>query len=426
MQRQLSYDPFDIHEPDILPPGRHLPNAVLDLFDRRFSVMDGGAFPQSDTTNSIKCAGEWLTASMTGPGWTCTGNTCTRSDVLNAGASYPAIAVTLSVGANAGSPQVNSVSVSGSGGSAAASATDSTIVEAAGSAVRTVSVTPSSGLGVQPTFALVYADPLGATDLTTVWVWLTSNFNPALPSNSCLAYYNRATNQLFLFNDAGTAWLSPVALGAAGTLSNSSCSINAGMASAPASGMVLTLNLPVTFSPAFVGAKSIYMYAAGSVASSGWQTMGSWDVPPASALSVASAHSGSFTQGQTGAYTVTVSNAPGRLATSGTVTVTDTLPSGLTLVSVAGTGWSCTGNTCTRSDSLAGGASYPAIAVTVNVAANATSPQVNSVSVSGGGSAPANGSDSTTIAPAPDFTVSLSPVSATSGTVMIGGSATYP
>ncbi len=36
-------------------------------------------------------------------------------------------------------------------------------------------------------------------------------------------------------------------------------------------------------------------------------------------------------------------------------------------------------NSCTRSDVLAAGASYPAITVTVDVASDATSPQVNSV-----------------------------------------------
>jgi len=50
-----------------------------------------------------------------------------------------------------------------------------------------------------------------------------------------------------------------------------------------------------------------------------------------------------------------------------------------------------------RSDALAGGSSYPTITVTVNVAGNASSPQVNSVTVSGGGSATASVSDSTNI-----------------------------
>ncbi len=54
---------------------------------------------------------------------------------------------------------------------------------------------------------------------------------------------------------------------------------------------------------------------------------------------------------------------------------------------------------CTRSDALNPGASYPAIAVTVNVSASAGSPLSNSVSVSGGGSASNNATDPTTITP---------------------------
>jgi hypothetical protein len=85
--------------------------------------------------------------------------------------------------------------------------------------------------------------------------------------------------------------------------------------------------------------------------------------------------------------------------TSGTVTVTETLPAGLTLVSMSGAGWTCGSVTCTRNDALAGGNSYSAITVTVNVTANASSPQVNQVNVAGGGSATANASDSTIVNP---------------------------
>ena len=86
---------------------------------------------------------------------------------------------------------------------------------------------------------------------------------------------------------------------------------------------------------------------------------------------------------------MTVTNAAGAAATSGTVTVTDTLPAGLSFGTgaMSGTGWACSSNSCTRSDALAGGASYPPITVKVNVAGGATSPQNNSVSVSGGRSA---------------------------------------
>ena len=95
---------------------------------------------------------------------------------------------------------------------------------------------------------------------------------------------------------------------------------------------------------------------------------------------------------------MTVSNATGTGPTSGTVTVTDTVPAGMTLVSMAGTGWTCEGSTCTTGNVLAGGANYPAITVTVNVAVNASAQVTNQVNVSGGGSAPAAAVDPTTIA----------------------------
>lgn len=97
---------------------------------------------------------------------------------------------------------------------------------------------------------------------------------------------------------------------------------------------------------------------------------------------------GTFTQGEQGrTYTITVSN-PGAEPTDGTlVTVTDTLPTGLTATAISGTGWSCTLGTltCTRSDVLAGdGESYPVITLTVNVAVDAPTPVENTVTVSGG------------------------------------------
>ena len=187
--------------------------------------------------------------SMAGVGWSCTGNICTRGDVLAGGASYPPITVTVNVLVSAISPQVNLVSVSG-GGSPSASATDSTVI-----------------------------------------------------------------------------------------------------------------------------------------------------IPIPAVLNVTKTHSGIFEQGQQNAvYTVTVSNSATAGATSGSVTVTENVPSGMTLVSMAGTGWSCAANNCSRSDVLAGGASYPTITVTVNIALNANSPQVNKVSVSGGGSGTASAADSTPIA----------------------------
>ncbi|HVP09885.1 MAG TPA: BACON domain-containing carbohydrate-binding protein [Phycisphaerae bacterium] len=120
-------------------------------------------------------------------------------------------------------------------------------------------------------------------------------------------------------------------------------------------------------------------------------------------------HVGNFTPGQNGAtYTVTVSNNAS--PTSGTVTVTETVPTGLTLVSMAGSGWTCpaAANTCSRSDVLASGASYPPITVTVNVSSGAPRSVTNQVTVSGGGSVNATASDVTNVT----CPVTVSPVSA--------------
>src|SRR5204863_9694640 len=108
-------------------------------------------------------------------------------------------------------------------------------------------------------------------------------------------------------------------------------------------------------------------------------------IPPD--LVITKTHAANFVQGQAGAvYTITVSNS-GSALSSGMVTVTDTLPGGLTATAISGTGWSCTLATlmCTRSDVLAEGASYPTITVTVNVAANAPTSVTNTATVAGGG-----------------------------------------
>jgi len=117
-------------------------------------------------------------------------------------------------------------------------------------------------------------------------------------------------------------------------------------------------------------------------------------------------------------YTVLVSNAAQAAPTSGTVTVTDTIPAGLTLVSMSGTGWSCTANTCTRSDALAGGSSYPAITVTVSVTAAAGMEVSNFVSVSGGGSLEAGAADSAIVAAPPVAPTLVFPANGAGGIVL--------
>jgi len=119
-------------------------------------------------------------------------------------------------------------------------------------------------------------------------------------------------------------------------------------------------------------------------------------------LAITKTHFGNFSQGDTGdTYTINVANI-GNLASTGTITVTDVLPTGLTATAISGIGWSANLSTltCTRSNTLFAGASYPPIVVTVNVSASAPASVTNTATVSGGGDAnPANNtaSDATTI-----------------------------
>ena len=112
-------------------------------------------------------------------------------------------------------------------------------------------------------------------------------------------------------------------------------------------------------------------------------------------------HTGNFTPGEAGAaYSITLTNSGGAGPTSGSVTVAETVPAGLTLVSMAGTGWNCPGggSSCTRTDTLMGGSSYPPIVVTVDVNQTVANQVTNQVAVTGGGAPAATAVDPTSVA----------------------------
>jgi uncharacterized repeat protein (TIGR01451 family) len=128
-------------------------------------------------------------------------------------------------------------------------------------------------------------------------------------------------------------------------------------------------------------------------------------------LVVEKSHTGDFTQNEQGkTYTIKVKNQGDDPTDGTTVTVVDTLPTGLTATAIAGTDWSCVLNTltCTRSDVLASQAYYPDITLTVNVAPDSPLEVTNVVAVSGGGDSDLNNnttSDITTIIGVPDLIV---------------------
>jgi uncharacterized repeat protein (TIGR01451 family) len=163
---------------------------------------------------------------------------------------------------------------------------------------------------------------------------------------------------------------------------------------------------------------------------------------PVADLAIAKTHSGDFYVGANGIYTLSVRNNGPNNAT-GTITVTDTLPTGLTYVSASGAGWTCgaVGQTvtCARPGPLVNGASAPDIALTVAVGAAASPSVSNSATVTSGAfdniAANNTASDLTTVITpglgnkplylysGPSYTISRAAPSGTPATVTIGAGA---
>ena len=92
-------------------------------------------------------------------------------------------------------------------------------------------------------------------------------------------------------------------------------------------------------------------------------------------------------QGQSNLSYQVITNNVGNIASSGSVTVVNTLSTGLTATAISGTGWTCTLSnlTCTRADSLPINSAFPLINITYNIAGNAPSSAQLTATVSGGG-----------------------------------------
>jgi hypothetical protein len=106
-------------------------------------------------------------------------------------------------------------------------------------------------------------------------------------------------------------------------------------------------------------------------------------VYPAPLLVVTKSHPGNAVDGGQLQYSIQVTN----IRTTGGVnvpfTVTDVPSSGLSIASMSGTGWDCSNApSCSAYPALSIGQSTNPLYVTVNVAANATSPQVNAATLS--------------------------------------------
>jgi hypothetical protein len=126
--------------------------------------------------------------------------------------------------------------------------------------VSPVSVFPSSGSGSEQTFTAIYSD--ATTQIKSVFLNFKSSSNNTSAANACKLRYDLGTTDIFLVNDAGTAYTSPIISGSITPLSNSQCMVYGVGTSATTSGNNVTVDFRVSFAARFEGEKEITMEGA--------------------------------------------------------------------------------------------------------------------------------------------------------------------
>jgi uncharacterized repeat protein (TIGR01451 family) len=333
-------------------------------------VTNSGHGTTSGTVTATDNLPSGLTATaIGGTGWSCTLGTltCTRADSLAAIASYPAITVTVNVALNAPSPVTNTATVSGGG---EANATNDTASEFTLVDAPDLDVTKSHFGPINGNF---FQGETGATYNISV-----AN-RGVLPTNGTVTLVDTLPVGMTATAISGTGWSC--------TLATLTCTRSDTLAPTLAYPTItLTVNVALDAPASTVNIATISGGGEVNTANDLTQDLTLIVPPPVPDLAIRKSHFGSFAPGGTGTYSIDVQNI-GTAPTNGTITVTDTLPAGLTANSISGVAWNCTlaTLTCTRSSSLQVSAPAETITVNVNVAPDAPSSVINTATVAGGG-----------------------------------------
>jgi uncharacterized repeat protein (TIGR01451 family) len=398
-----------------------------------------------------------LTATAIGGiGWHADLNTltCTRSNTLFPGASYPNIVVTVSVSSNAPASVTNIATVIGGGDANPANntASDVTAINASaggGNAVTLVGWDVSSLSGGTTNYGpSPYSPTTSATNLTVggltrgsgvgttgtgaarAWggdAFTGSSEAAAIAANQFVTFtvapqaghrMSIASISKFDYRRSATGPANGVLQYQIGSGAFNDITSLSYPSNTSSGGSLSPVNLTgisalqnvgpgtnVTFRIVNDGGGSAgtwYVFDVANSAAPDLVIQGTVSLTNAADLVISMTHTGNFTQGDAGdAYSINITNI-GSAATIGAVNVTDYLPAGLTATAINGAGWTTDlgSLTCTRSESLAAGAGYPPITVVVNVSTNAGANLTNTANVAGGGelnTANDTASDATTV-----------------------------
>jgi len=334
-------------------------------------ATNSGSHATSGTVTVVDTLPSGLTATdIVGTGWNCTlaTLTCTRSDVLAALTSYPAITLTVNVAGNAPATVTNNATVSGGGET-------NTGNDGASDQTTITQKVPDLSIDVFHSGTWSEGD-VGKTYSLRVD---NSNIGGFPTDGSTVTVVDTLSAGLTATAIAGTGWTCDLP-----TLTCTRSDVLPNFTTYPF--ITVTVNVAGNASTPQSSSATVSGGGDTNTANNSWSDVTTIVQKPD--LTIAKSHSGIWNLGAIGkTYSLTVSNVGGIPTDGSTVTVVDTLPTGLTATAIAGTGWSCTLGTltCTRSDPLANAASYLPITVTVDVANNAPANMTNTATVSGGG-----------------------------------------
>jgi hypothetical protein len=139
-------------------------------------------------------------------------------------------------------------------------------------------LTPSvllSAPDIAQTFTAIYSDANGYADIKN------ANLRVGTAANGIYLRYDRTTNKIYLYNDAGTATVGSCTPGNAGTLTNTQGSLNCAATTVAKAGNDLTINWNIKPKTAFASEtkKNLYMLVRDmSNTTVGWTDKGDWTI----------------------------------------------------------------------------------------------------------------------------------------------------
>lgn len=351
-----------------------------------------GAITVTDTLNS-----NFTFVSGTGTGWTCGAAaqvvTCTNPGPIAGGAAAGAITLTVGVNAAATGNISNTATVATTDDNNAANNSSTISVP--------IGVAPAPDLAISKTVLGTFIAGRNATFLIAV------NNAGVGPTTGAITVTDTLNSNFTFVAGNGTNWTCSAVLQVV------TCT-NPGPVAASAAAANITLTVTVNAAATGNISNTATVATTGDTNAANNSSTASATIVGATGadVSILQDQIGAFNAGSNGTFTVGVANE-GTGATTGVITVTDTLNSNLGFVSATGTNWTCSAAgqvvTCTDPGPLA--AQTPAAAITLTVSVNAAAPATisNTVTVSDPGDTTDTADKSSTVS----FTISAAPPTST-------------